>query len=62
MQMRRQPQRHWLHHWWFRAIIIVALVLALMLAVRLHSATGSAPHAYVPSCFTIAFNASEPHS
>ena len=33
-------QRHWLNHWWFRAIVLAALVLALMLAVRLHSASG----------------------
>ena len=37
-------QRHWLQHWWFRAIILLALVLALMLAVRLHSATGGKTH------------------
>jgi len=32
--------RHWLQLWWVRAILIVALAIALMLAIRLHSATG----------------------
>lgn len=52
-----QTQRHLLHHWWFRALVICALVLLAMLAIRMHSASGETPRAHSalqPSLLTMA--------